>query len=122
MSRAGRRHFVCSTRTKFMANVLSVIWFIIGTVVTLASLLVWPALMMPGPVRRARLRLEAKPVASFFLGVLFCAATFSLFLGFMAVRMRSMAGVYDAIMSVSAALNLGMSGYITNTLFRILHL
>jgi hypothetical protein len=58
-----------------VANVLTVVWIVIGYVVTNASLLIWAALMLPNPVERARQRLETKPVASFFLGMLFWAVT-----------------------------------------------
>src|SRR4051812_19520347 len=100
---------------EFMANVLSVVWSVIGSVVTLTSLLVWAALMMPGPVGRARLRLEAKPAASFFLGVLFCAATVPGLIGFALVRKSWMPGILGAIHSTSSSLDLGISGYYTNT-------
>jgi hypothetical protein len=53
-----------------MGNVLGFVWFIIAYVVAQTSLMVWAALMLPGPVERARLRVETKPYASFFTGVL----------------------------------------------------
>ncbi len=64
-----------------MANVLSVVWFVIAYVVMNASMLVWAALMLPGPVGRARRRIEAKPAAHFFLGLLFWGLTLLVSLG-----------------------------------------
>ena len=58
-----------------MANVLTVVWFLIAYVVTNTSILVWAALMLPNPVERARLKLERKPVASFFVGAAVWAVT-----------------------------------------------
>jgi hypothetical protein len=105
-----------------MANVLSVVWSVVGSVATLTGLLVWAALMMPGPVGRARLWLEVKPAVSFFLGVLFCGATLPILIGFALVRKSWMPGILDAITFTSSSLDLGISGYYTNTLFRIVHL
>jgi hypothetical protein len=61
-----------------MANVLTVVWFVIGYVLAQTSIMVWVALMFPAPVGRARQRIERKPVASFFLGVLFWVVTIAL--------------------------------------------
>lgn len=105
-----------------MANVLSVVWFVIGSVVTLTSLLVWAALMMPRPVGRARLWLEARPAASFFLGALFCAGTVPVLVAFALIRKRGMQVVLDATLVTFASSNLGISGYYVNTLFRVVHL
>ena len=58
-----------------MANVLSVVWFVIGYAVTQTAVMVWVALMLPNPARRARLRIEAGPVKSFFIGAAFWAFT-----------------------------------------------
>lgn len=41
-----------------MANVLTVVWFVIALVVTQTSLMVWTALMLPDAVGRARQRIE----------------------------------------------------------------
>lgn len=54
-----------------MANVLTVVWLVIGTVAANTSLLVWASLMFPQPVERARQRLERRPYASFFIGLPF---------------------------------------------------
>lgn len=54
-----------------MANVLTVVWFVIAYVAAQTCLMVWAALMFPDRVQRARERVETKPVASFFKGLLF---------------------------------------------------
>ncbi|MFN3923103.1 MAG: hypothetical protein ACK4K6_05535, partial [Pseudarthrobacter sp.] len=54
-----------------MANVLTVVWFVIAYVAAQTSLMVWAALMFPDRVKRARERVETRPVASFFKGLLF---------------------------------------------------
>jgi hypothetical protein len=54
-----------------MANVLTVVWFVIGFIVFHTALMLWTALMLPNPVERARQRVERKPAASFFIGLLF---------------------------------------------------
>lgn len=58
-----------------MANVLTVVWFVIGCVVFHTAILVWAALMLPNPVERARQRVERRPYPSFFLGLLFFGAS-----------------------------------------------
>ena len=58
-----------------MANVLSVVWIVVAYVVTQTSIMVWTAWMLPNPVERARQRLIGKPIASFFLGILFWTIT-----------------------------------------------
>ena len=58
-----------------MANVLTVVWLVIAWVVMQSAIQVWTALMLPNPVERARQRLERKPVASLFLGLLFWGVT-----------------------------------------------
>lgn len=52
-----------------MANVLAIVWFVIGVVVSQTALLVWTALLLPGRVERARRRIETEPVRSFFRGL-----------------------------------------------------
>jgi hypothetical protein len=66
-----------------MANVLGVVWLVIGLVVTQTSFLVWAALMLPGPVARARQRLELKPAASFFTGLLIFLGTLIVAINFL---------------------------------------
>ncbi len=58
-----------------MANVLTVVWFVIAYVVMNSAMQVWAGLMLPGPVERARERVERKPVACFFWGALILAVT-----------------------------------------------
>ena len=58
-----------------MANVLTVVWFVIAYVVMNSAMQVWAGLMLPGPVERARERVERKPVACFFWGVLILGIT-----------------------------------------------
>lgn len=59
-----------------MANVLTVVWFVIAYVVTSSALMVWTALMFPNPVERARQRAATKPVASFFIGAAIWGVSF----------------------------------------------
>lgn len=58
-----------------MANVLTVVWFVIAYVVMNSAMQVWAGLMLPGPVERARMRVERKPVACFFWGALILGIT-----------------------------------------------
>lgn len=58
-----------------MANVLGVVWMVIGMVTFHTSLTVWAALMLPGPVERARQRQQQKPIPTLFCGVLFVFLT-----------------------------------------------
>jgi hypothetical protein len=53
-----------------MANVLTVVWLVIGWIVTQTSILVWASLMLPNRVQRARERIEGRPVTCFLLGLL----------------------------------------------------
>lgn len=58
-----------------MANVLTVVWFVIAYVVMNSAMQVWAGLMLPGPVGRARERIEKRPVACFFWGALILGVT-----------------------------------------------
>jgi hypothetical protein len=58
-----------------VANVLTVVWFVIAYVVMNSAIQVWAGLMLPGPVERARERVERRPVACFFLGALILGIT-----------------------------------------------
>lgn len=58
-----------------MANVLTVVWFVILYVTAQTAIMVWASFMLPNPVERARQRAERKPVLHFFLGALFWAMT-----------------------------------------------
>jgi hypothetical protein len=69
-----------------MATVYSVTFAVLGLVVMYSSLLVWTALVLPAPVARARSRLEARPVASFFAGLGFFLLTVLGFAGFLLIR------------------------------------
>lgn len=53
-----------------MANVLTVVWFVIAYVLAQTSLLFWAAMIFPARVERARERVETRPVRSFFTGLL----------------------------------------------------
>jgi hypothetical protein len=53
-----------------MANVLTVVWLVIGWIVSQTSILVWASLMLPDRVQRARERVESRPVVCFFFGLL----------------------------------------------------
>lgn len=58
-----------------MANVLSVVYAVIGFVVMHTAVLIWTALMLPRAVDRARQRLMVHPVISFIWGLVFFALT-----------------------------------------------
>lgn len=58
-----------------MANVLMVVWFLVGYIVTLSGALIWVTLMLPRPVSRARERIEDSPLRHFFLGLALWAIT-----------------------------------------------
>lgn len=59
-----------------MANVLAVVAFVLGVVVTASCLVVWVAVLVPGPVRRARDRLETAPLLCFVWGAFAVSVTF----------------------------------------------
>jgi len=56
-----------------MGLVLGWTWFVIGYILMQTSVNVWVALMLPQPVARARRRIEHRPLASFFTGLLLTA-------------------------------------------------
>lgn len=64
-----------------MANVLSVVWFVIAYVVSASALMVWTALMLPNPVERARQRAATGPVASFFIGAVIWGCSLLVLIG-----------------------------------------
>jgi hypothetical protein len=68
-----------------MGFVLGLVWFVIGYVVSQTAVMVWASLMLPGPVGRARTRLERRPWASFFLGAALWGITF----GFITVVLQA---------------------------------
>ncbi len=53
-----------------MANVLTVVWFVIAYVLAQTSLMFWAAMMFPARVERARERVENRPAKCFFSGLL----------------------------------------------------
>ena len=61
-----------------MANVYSIAFTVLGVFLAHSCLLVWTAIVLPGPVERARRRIETRPVSSFFVGVACCLATLCL--------------------------------------------
>jgi hypothetical protein len=65
-----------------MATVYALAFAVCGLVIMHASLVIWTALVLPGPVARARGRLETKPVTSFFAGLSFLALTVLAYGGF----------------------------------------
>lgn len=66
-----------------MANVLTVVWFVIAYVAAQTSLMVWGALMFPNRVQRARVNVESRPVACFFRGLLFWGINIALAMAFL---------------------------------------
>ena len=69
-----------------MANVYAVALSILGIVVAHACLLVWLALLLPGPVERARRHVEARPVLCLFVGIICTLVTIGLLAGFSVLR------------------------------------
>ncbi len=67
-----------------MATVYAVTFVVLGLVVMYSSLVVWTALVLPGPVARARTRIETRPVASFFAGLAIFVLTVLALCGFFA--------------------------------------
>ncbi|HTU24851.1 MAG TPA: hypothetical protein VMF30_05610 [Pirellulales bacterium] len=90
-----------------MASVYSVTFAVLGLVVMYSSLLVWTALILPAPVSRARARLEARPVASFFAGLVVFLLTVLLYVGFLLIRGRWLAFVDDALNDLASRLQYG---------------
>ncbi len=87
-----------------MATVYAVTFAVLGLVVMYSSLVVWTALILPGPVARARARLEAKPVASLFAGIGFIGLTVLAFAGFLLIRNPWMVALDNGIESASNSL------------------
>jgi hypothetical protein len=64
-----------SRKEPTVANVLTVVWIVIAYVVMNSAMQIWAGLMLPGPVERARERVERKPVKSLFWGALILGIT-----------------------------------------------
>lgn len=71
-----------------MANVYSIAFTVLGVWAAHSCLLVWTAIVLPGPVERAQRRIELRPVWSFFIGLACCLATLCLIGGFSLLRPR----------------------------------
>jgi hypothetical protein len=71
-----------------MANVYSIAFSVLGVVVAHCCLLVWTAMLLPGPVERARRRIETRPKASLLIGLICCLITIGLIAGFSMIRAR----------------------------------
>ena len=71
-----------------MANVYSIAFTVLGVVVAHCLLLVWTAMVLPGPVERARRRIETRPISSFLIGLVCCLLTVGLIAGFSVIRIR----------------------------------
>ncbi|HEX4143286.1 MAG TPA: hypothetical protein VHY91_07030 [Pirellulales bacterium] len=87
-----------------MATVYTVTFTVLGLVVMYSSLVVWTALILPAPVARARARLEAKPVASFFAGLAFFLLTLLAYVGFLVIRNPWLAPVDESLQRASGIL------------------
>jgi len=90
-----------------MATVYAVTFTVLGLVVMYSSLIVWTALVLPAPVARARARLEARPVASFFAGLGFFLLTVLAYVGFLIVRNLWMVALTDGLQWSSDRLQFG---------------
>ncbi len=71
-----------------MANVYSIAFTVLGVVVAHSCLLVWTAMVLPGPVDRARRRIETRPISCLLIGLVCCLITAGLIAGFLAVRIH----------------------------------
>jgi len=87
-----------------MANVYSIAFTVLGVVAAHCCLLVWTAIVLPGPVDRARRRIETRPVSNFFIGLACFAATVCLFGGFSAVRAQLVPKIDDGLEYLSVHL------------------
>jgi hypothetical protein len=87
-----------------MAQVYSLTFAVLGLVVMYSSLLVWTALILPAPVARARARLEARPVASFFAGLGFFLLTVVCYVVFLLVRNSWLVVLDDRMQQAAVAL------------------
>ena len=87
-----------------MATVYSMTFTVLGLVVMYSSLLVWTALILPAPVARARVRLETRPVASFFAGLGFFLLTVLGYAGFLLLRNPWMVTLDESLQQVAGAL------------------
>jgi hypothetical protein len=94
-----------------MANVLSVVWFVIGSVATLTAVWVWTCLMLPAPVGRARRRLERQPLVCFFQGLLFCAAALLVLTALVYIRLRVLLAVGESLKDLSFLLGIRSRDY-----------
>lgn len=94
-----------------MANVLSVVWFVIGSVATLTAIWVWTCLMLPAPVERARRRLERQPVVCFFQGLLFVIVMLLVLTALVYIRMRLLMAVDESLKGLSFFLGIRSRGY-----------
>ncbi|HEX3999897.1 MAG TPA: hypothetical protein VHX65_15205 [Pirellulales bacterium] len=78
-----------------MANVYSIAYTVLGVVVAHCCLLVWTALLLPGPVDRARRRIELRPLTSFLVGLVCFLTAVCLWGGFSLLRARLVPRVDD---------------------------
>ncbi len=89
-----------------MATVYALAFAVLGLVIMHSSLVVWTALVLPGPVARARVRLETRPVASFFAGLAFFVLTVLAYGGFRMLLDNWTSTVADILQSVTGAMHL----------------
>jgi hypothetical protein len=87
-----------------MANVYSIAFSVLGAAVAHCCLLVWTALVLPGPVERARRRIETRPVSSLLIGLFCCLLTIGLIAGFSVFRARLVVKFDDALEFLSVHL------------------
>ncbi|HZZ73088.1 MAG TPA: hypothetical protein VFE24_12610 [Pirellulales bacterium] len=69
-----------------MANIYTIVFAVVGVLVTHTCLLVWTALILPGPVERARKRLEARPRTTWLTGLCSCVLYAGLAVAFFVFR------------------------------------
>jgi hypothetical protein len=88
-----------------MATVYAAAFAVIGLVLMHSSLVIWTALVLPIPVARARLRIETRPVASFFAGLAVLLLTALVFGGFLILRDNWTNVIADVVQRVCGVLH-----------------
>lgn len=87
-----------------MANVYSIAYTVLGIVAAHCLLLVWTAVVLPAPVERARRRIETRPLATFFVGLVACLLTVGLVAGYSALRATLLPKLDDLLAYLSVHL------------------
>ena len=80
-----------------MANIYAIAFSVLGVILLHSCTLAWAAMLLPGPVARARQGLEARPVASFLIGLASSLVMAGLVIGFLLVRSRCLVWVSESL-------------------------